>query len=245
MESPTSGGDFCTHIKEKKRVQDPDVLACQGGFELAGGGVLCTGNIWAEEALAKSPGQKDGVDDAKPHGDQVVEVPVRGAGGDGVGDERADDGADAVHGMQDAEPAVRVANGDGEGVGLGVLEGDADAREEEGGQEERERRLPEDERVPKRLDNRSEHQRAARAEPRADVDVGERGAQPAAEVDQVDERNRQQADSVCRLQIRDQNPDRRVWPLSTTHALTPLFVPFRPGGLFCRCTYRSARPSDT
>lgn len=125
--------------------------------------------------------------------------------------QRRKDGADSVDRVQDAQPPVAVVDRDGERVGLCVLQGDSDPREEEGGEEDQKRRLPEHERVADALHGGAEHERASCSNPRADVDVGEGGEQPAGEIDEVDEGDLEEGDAVGGLEVRDEDSDGGVW----------------------------------
>ena len=113
--------------------------------------------------------------------------------------------------MQNAQPAMGVFYRDGECVGLGVLEGDSHAREEERSYEERVGRMPKHQCISDTLNGSTHDQSATRSQPRADMDIGERCHDPADEVDQIDEGDLQEIDLVGRLHVGNENSRGRVY----------------------------------
>lgn len=143
--------------------------------------------------------------------------------------------------MQNTQPAVGVFDRDGECVGLGVLEGDSHACEEERRHEERVGRMPKHQCVSDALDGSTHDQSPARSQPRADMDIGERCHDPAGKVDQVDEGDLQEIDLVGGLHVGNEDSRGRIWGQlgrMSDDLQSRWYLPFMPPPMIARLVLR-------
>lgn len=94
-----------------------------------------------------------------------------------------------------------VLNRSGECIRLRILVGNAHAGEEERDSVQWKGWLPEHERITDKLDNGPDDKGSARSQAGTEMDVRERGGEPSSEVDEVENRDWQQANVVSWLQI--------------------------------------------
>lgn len=100
-------------------------------------------------------------------------VPDWHSRGNRIGDQWSEDGSDAIHGMQNAQPPMGVLDSYSEHVHLGILESYAATSEEECCHEEGERRTPEHQGIAETLNGCSQDQCTARSYMRTDMNIGE------------------------------------------------------------------------
>jgi len=143
----------------------------------------------AQSLLKLSQGEADvGGSDAHVHAVKVVSV-RRGACHLGH-DQRRDQSTQAVHGVEDGEPAIGVVDSAHERVRLRVLQRNGHSSDEIRHHKQRERWLPELQRVCQHLQRRADQHHAASAEGHGQVHVRERGGGPRSKVEDKPARRR-------------------------------------------------------